>query len=128
MVVAAHDVRDAEVDVVDDGRELVRRRAVLAHERDAFESSAQGRADLAMTLRALALPHRAFIPWNAEPFEVFQDRLLSARNVPRRIGVVDPQQHPLAQPPIRGSAQGVAEMKRACGARREADSGHPASV
>jgi hypothetical protein len=39
MVEAANDVRDAEVDVVDDAREVVRRGAVLAKQRDPVRSA-----------------------------------------------------------------------------------------
>ena len=39
VVVAADDVRDPEVDVVDDGRELVRGGAVLPEQRDAVEAA-----------------------------------------------------------------------------------------
>ena len=38
VVVAADDVRDPEVDVVDDARELVGRGAVLAQQRHALEA------------------------------------------------------------------------------------------
>ena len=62
MVVAAHDVRDPEVDVVDDGREVIRRRAVLAQQRQAFEAIAERSPHLAMALRTLALPHRPLVP------------------------------------------------------------------
>ena len=128
VVVAAHDVRDAEVDVVDDRRELVRRRAVLAQESDAFEPVPERRSHLAVPLRPVALPHGPLVPGDPEPFQVLQDRVLPTRNVPRRIGVVDPKEHPLAQVPIRDRAERVAEMERPRRTRREADSGHLASV
>ena len=40
VVVPANDVRDPEVEVVDDAREVVGRGAVLAHERDPVEAIA----------------------------------------------------------------------------------------
>ena len=92
VVVAADDVRDPEVDVVHDAREVVGRRAVLAHERDAVEALAELRARLEVPFSPLALAHRPFVPGEPEPLEVAQQRLLPARHVARRIGVVDPQQ------------------------------------
>ena len=47
VIEAAHDVRDAEVDVVHDAREVVGGRAVLAHERDAVEAVPERRAGFA---------------------------------------------------------------------------------
>ena len=87
--------------------------------------SPSGAADLAVPLGALALQHRAFVPRDPEPLEVAQDRLLPAGDVARGIGVVDPQQHPVAEPAVRDRAQRVAEVERARRARRKADSdGH----
>ncbi len=124
MVVAAHDVRDAEVDVVDDRREVICRRAVLAQQGEAVEPVAERRPHLAVPLRALALPHRPVVPGDPEPLEIPQDRLLAAGDVARGIGVVDPEEHPVPKPPVRDRAERVAEMKRARRARRETDSDH----
>ena len=52
MVVAADDVRDPEVDVVDNGRELVRRRAVLAQPIPSHSRSARIAASPPSTFRA----------------------------------------------------------------------------
>ena len=128
VIVAANDVRDAEVDVVDDRRELVRRRAVLAQERRPFEAVAELRCHLAMPVCALALAHRPFVPRDAEPLEVGDDRLLAARDVARGIGVVDAEKHPVAEPPVRDRAERVADVERARRARSEADANHAASV
>ena len=128
MVVAADDVRDAEVDVVDDGRKLVRRRAVLAQERHALEAVAERRADLAVPVGALALPHRPLVPRHPEPLEVGDDSVLSARDIACGIGVVDAQEHPVAEPPVRDRAERVADVERARRARRKTDSRHAPSV
>ena len=128
VVVAADDVRDAEIDVVDDRRELVRRRAVLAQERDALEPVAERRADLAMAVGALALAHRPLVPRDAEPLEVGDDRLLPALDVPRRIGVVDAEKHPVAEAAVRDRAERVADVKRARRTGSEANPNHAASV
>ena len=81
VVGAADHVRDPEVDVVDDARELVRRRAVVAQERRTAESkraSASG-SPIGAASRcrscALALAHRPFVPADPEPLEVVEDRL-----------------------------------------------------
>ena len=128
MVVAADDVRDAEVDVVDNRRELIGRRAVLAHQRETVEPVAERCPHVAMALRALALTHGPLVPGKPEPFQIPHDRLLPAGDVARGIGVVDPEQHPVAKPPVRDRAQRVADVKRARRARRKADSDHRASV
>jgi hypothetical protein len=83
VVVAAVDVGDAEVDVVDHARQVIRRRAVFPQERDAFEAVGPdlgGR--VAIALLALALPDRPLLPIDPEPAQVLEDRLLPARNVP----------------------------------------------
>ena len=97
VVVAADHVRDPEVDVVDDARKVVGRGPVLAQERDAVEAVAERRRCLAVALGSLALPHRPLVPREAEPVEVAEDLLLAAGHVPRGVGVVDPQQHPVPQ-------------------------------
>jgi hypothetical protein len=128
MVVAANDERDSEVDVVDDAREVIRRPPVLADQRDAVEAVADLRRCFAMPLGAFALPDRPFVPADAEPLEVADDRLLAAGDVPRGVRVVDPQQHPVRQAPGRDGAQCVSDVERAGRARSEACSGlarHP---
>src|SRR3954468_4844327 len=122
VVEAAHDVRDAEVDVVDDGGELVGRAAVLAQQRDPVETSTEAGPRLAMPVRTLALPHRAFVPLELEPLQVADDVVFAAGHVPARVGVVDAQQHPVAQVPVRNGAEGVPDVQRTGGARSEA---HP---
>ena len=113
VVVAAHDVRDPEVDVVHHAREVVGRRAVLAHERDAVEALAELRARLEVPLAPLALAHRAFVPLEPEPLEVAQQLLLAAGDVAGRVGVVDPQQQPVAERTVGDRAEGVADVQRA---------------
>src|SRR6188472_3043842 len=77
-----------------------------------------------MALRALTLPDWAFVPFEPEPFQVADDLLLTGGDVPRRIGVVDPQQHPVAQLPIRDGAEGVADVERTGRARSKTHSFH----
>src|SRR6266545_1981281 len=72
----------------------------------------------------LALPDRAFFPRQPQPLEIADDLLLTAWNVPLRIRVVDPEQHPVAQPSVRDGAERVPDVKRAGGAGSEADAGH----
>ncbi len=127
VVVAAHDVRDAEVDVVDHRREVIRGRAVLAQQGQAVEPVAQRSTGLAMAFCPLALPDRPLVPRDPEPLEIAEDRLLAARDVARSVGVVDPQQHPVAQPAVSDRAQGIAEVERARRARRKTDSDRHAS-
>ena len=126
VVGAADHVRDPEVDVVDDAREMERRRAVVAPERDALEALRQPglarRREVA--LGALALPHRPVVPLDPEPAQVLEDRLLAAGHVARRVGVVDPQQQPVAEAAVRHRAQRVADVQRPGRARSEADAHH----
>ena len=71
VVVAADDVRDAELGVVDDAREVVGRSAVLAEERDPAEAVAeQALGGFAVAVLAFALAHRPLVPGEAEPLEV----------------------------------------------------------
>src|SRR5262249_35716871 len=125
VVEAAHDVRDPEVDVVDDGRELVRRTPVRAQESDAVEPIAELRARLAMPVRAVALAYRTLVPLDAQPAEVADDLLLPAGKVARGIRVVDPQEHPVAEVPVGDGAEGVADVERAGRARRKTHTLHP---
>src|SRR4051795_6863234 len=85
VVEAAHDVRDAEVGVVDHARKVIRRAAVLAQERDAVEALAERGARLAVATLPLALPNGPFVPLEAQPAQVFHQLFLTARNVPRRV-------------------------------------------
>ena len=125
MVVAANDVRDLELDVVDDAGQVVRRGAVLAEERDLSEAvAAELLGGLAIGALALALPDRAFVPGDAEPLEVAQDLLLPAGNVPRSVRVVDPQQEPIAEITVCDSAERVADVERPGRARCKANPLH----
>ena len=130
MVVAADDVRDPEVNVVDDARKVVGRCAVVAPERQSVEALRQACLPrrLAVTLGSRGRPHRPFVPLDAEPAQVLDDRLLPARDVARGIGVVDPEQHPLAEVARRDRAECVADVQRAGRAGREADARHRASA
>ena len=107
MVEAAHHVRDREVHVVDDAREVVGRRAVLSHERDPVETVAEQLCRLEVPLAPVALPHRPLLPRGAEPLEVADELLLPAGQVATRVGVVDPEQEPVTQPPVRDRGQGA---------------------
>ena len=127
MVVAADDVRDPELDVVDDAGEVVRRRAVLAQEGDLAEAlTAQPLGRLAIDVLALALADGAFVPVHAEPLEIAPDLVLAAGNVARCIGVVDAQEHPVAEIPVGDCAERVPDVEGARGARCEADALHGA--
>ena len=128
VVVPAHDVRDAEVDVVDDRREVVRRRSVLSEQRDAVEAVAEALARRAMALLPLARADRPLVPLDTEPLEVAHDRLLASGDVPARIGVVDPEQHRVAESAVRDRAERVADVERAGGARREPRLRHAVSL
>jgi len=59
-----------------------------------------------------------------EKLEIAQQLLLPAGDVARRVGVVDPQQHPVAERAVRDGAQGVADVEGTRGARSESDSFH----
>ena len=54
-----------------------------------------------------------------------EDRLLAAGHVPRRVGVVDPQQQPVAERAVRDGAERVADVQRPGRAGREAGPDHP---
>src|SRR5262249_58568058 len=124
VVEAAHDVRDPEVDVVDDRGKLVRRAAVRPQERDSVETLAELRTGFAVPLRALALAHRSLVPLEPEPAEVADDLLLPTGHVPGGVGVVDSQQHPVPESPVRDRAEGVADVERAGRAGGETDPFH----
>ncbi len=121
VVRAANDVSDPELDVVDDAREVVGGCAVLTHERDPLEAVAERATGLEVLLAAVALTDRPLVPDDPEPLEVAYELLLPAGKVAPRIGVVDPEQEPVATAPVRHRGEGTAEMKRARRARGEAD-------
>src|SRR5207247_402000 len=82
VVVSANHMGDAEVDVVDYRCQLVGRRPVLAEEGDTVEPRDAEPGDrLAMTLPALRLPNRPFVPTHVQPPEVGDDRFLASRAV-----------------------------------------------
>jgi hypothetical protein len=83
----------------------VGRAAVRPQELHALEAVGQSRSGLAVALAALALPDRALVPLDAEPAEILEDRLLPARKVPGRIGVVDPQQKAAAEVAVGDGAE-----------------------
>ena len=135
VVGAANDVRDPEVEVVDDGCELVRRGAVGPRERGAGEPDRpvrvahrscveRERSGLGMTGRAGALPDRPLLPRDPEPAEIGEDRLLAAGHGALGVGVVDPQHERSAVlvgvAAVGDRAERVAEMERPGRARGEA--------
>ena len=75
----------------------------------------------------LGLPPHRRLPGNAEPGEIFVDRGLEFRPAARRVDILDAQQEPSAgsarQVEIQQRRIGVAEMKMAIRARREAENG-----
>ena len=126
VVRAADDVRDPEIEIVDDGRELVGGGPVRARERRACEpdrpvrvahrsSLERERRRGRVTLHARALPDRPLLPGDPEPAEIGEDRLLAAGHGALGVGVVDPEDKGSAVlvgvPPVGSRAQGVAEMK-----------------
>ena len=145
----ADDVRDPEVEVVDDGRELVRRGPVGPQEGRAVPCEADGAvvalgaargqrplSGLGVERSSLALAHRALVPLDPEPGQVVEDRLLAACDRPGRVGVVDTKDERasalVGEAPVRDRRQRISDVERARGARREADSyvdarrsGHP---
>src|SRR5581483_8838792 len=76
---------------------------------------------LAVAVAALRLPYRPLLPVEAEPPQVVEDRLLAAGHVAGRVGVVDPQQEPVAEAAVRDGGEGVADVQRPGRARRETD-------
>ena len=135
VVAASDDVRDLEVDVVHRARKLIGRRPVGAQQRRAAETQCAlgvGLADLmrglAMADEAAALVDRPFVPAHAEPLEIGGDLVRAALEVPRLVGVVDPQeQRPAAlvgEIAVGDRAQGVTEMERAGRAGSEAQAHH----
>ena len=123
VVVAADDVRDPELDVVDHARQLVGRRAVGPQQRDPLEQDRAGLVGLSNSLLqglgggsievlARALVDRALVRRDAEPLEVAQDLFLPAGDVAGGIRVVDAQEHPVAEIAVGDGAQGVPDMQR----------------
>ena len=111
MVGAADDVRDLEVGVVDDAREVVCRTAVgpkqgqpAEAERALVVLDPDARRRLAVPLHPPALTHRPLVPADPEPFEVGDDPLA-------------PLPAPRARRPCRRSAAGTS--------RRGGDSRRP---
>ena len=104
--------------------------AVVAPEHHALEALRQpgGVRRLEVALRAIALADRALVPLDPEPAQVVEDRLLAPGQVPGEVGVVDAQQHPVAEPPVRDRAERVADVQRAGRARREADACHTVTL
>jgi hypothetical protein len=123
MIGSSDHVRDLEVDVVDDRREMKRRRPVVPPQHDAVEPLGQPGLLCSgdVTRGALALAHWTVVPRDPEPAQVLDDRLLPARDVPRRVRVVEAQQQPVADATVRDRAQGIADVQRARRARREPD-------
>ena len=111
MVVTPVDVRDPQLGVVDDAREVVGRRPVLAEQSRPSEAVvAEPLYCRAVELLPLALTDRVLVPGDAEPLEVTKDRLLPADDVARRVGVVDAQKEVVALAPIDGSTECVRLM------------------
>lgn len=127
VVVAAHDVGDAELDVVDHAREVIRRGAVGTEQLDAVEAlDAEPGGRRAVPVLPLALTDRPFVPADPDPAQVADHGLLAAGHVSRRIRVVDAEEEALAEAAVRDGAQRVSEVERPRGRRREADAGvHP---
>jgi hypothetical protein len=142
VVVAADDISDAEVQVVDRRRPVVRRGAVgskdhelgrvtggKAHGAVADDCAGGTGRRLRVSLLTVGLAHRPLVPADAEPRQICLDRRLRTRHGARGVGVVDPQQH---RAPMRGGEQPVddggqraAQMQAAGGAGGESDtSGH----
>jgi hypothetical protein len=139
VVAAADDVGDLELEVVDNRRELVRSRAVRPEESRAvapepdrslvllrrFTGRERALRGFPVERAALALTDWAFVDDDAEPLEIADDRLLSTRDAPLRVGVVDPQdEHAAAlvsETPVGDRCQRIPKVERARRARREAD-------
>ena len=139
----ADDVRDLELEIVDDGGELVGRASVGAQKRGAGARKPQRAVVVALgaaaleracgcrrvDLTALALSNRPFVELDVEPGEIAEDRLLATRDRSCRIRVVDPQQQRTSvrvrEATVRDGRERVAEVQRAGRARGEADAdGH----
>ena len=138
VVGAAEDVGDTQLEVVGDGGQLIRRASILAGKRDAAEADRpvvvvhgpvlQRPPDrVGVQSRPFALSQRPFIPCDAEPAQILENRLLTAGDVARRIGVVDSKDEHAAARVGKGAVgdgtERVAQMQRPRRARREANAG-----
>ena len=118
MVGAANDVSDLEVMIVDHAREVIGRAPVRPEERRAPEAERAVRIQLprhgrglAVPVRTFALANRSVVPGDSDPVEVGEDLLDGALDLPGAVGVVDPEQEPVAPAPVRHGGQGAAEME-----------------
>ena len=128
VVVAADHVGDPEVEVVDDARKVVGRVPSSRSSVTPWKRCGQSGRRLAVARLPLALAHRPLVPVDPEPAQVVEDRLLAAGQVARRVGVVDAQQHRVAEVAVGDRAERVADVERAGRARREADAGPASSL
>jgi A/G-specific adenine glycosylase len=103
---------------------VVRGGAVFAEERDPVETVAESGRCLAVAVLPFALSHGSLVPSEPEPLEVADDLLLAARDVSLRIGVVDPEEHPVAERAVGDGAEGVPDVERPGRAWSETDSLH----
>src|SRR5438034_8361365 len=113
MVGAPDHMRDPEVDVVDDARELIGGAAVGPQELNALEALRQAGGGLAVAGATVALAHRSLVPVDPEPAEIVEDRLLAPLDVASRVGVVDPQQEGAAEVAVDDRAERIADVERA---------------
>src|SRR5581483_6741432 len=130
VIGATDHVRDLEVDVVDDAREMERRRAVVAPQHHALEALRQAgdARSLEVPRRSLALANGTLVPLEPEPLQVLDDALDAARDVARRVRVVDAEQQPVAEAPVRDRAERASDVQRSGRARREADADHQSAA
>jgi len=106
------------------------RRAVVTPEHHALEAlgQARGARSLQVPFGPLALPDGTLVPLDPEPAKVVEDPVLTAREIPRRVGVVDPQEQVLSEAAIRHGAERIADVQRSGRARCEANAGHTANA
>ena len=138
VVVAADDVGDRVIGVVDNACPVVGRAAIGAddderadalagqHQRAVAELHARCRARRRpVPLGAIALAERPLVPADAQPAQVVNDRLLAAADRPGRVRVVDPQEHRsllrAGEEQVGERRQGAAQVQRPGGAGGEAD-------
>ena len=138
VVVAANDVGDRVIGVVDNACPVIGRTAVGAddderadalagqHQRAVAELHARGRARRRpVTLGPIALAERSLVPADAQPAQVVDDRLLAAAHRSGRVRVVDPQEHRsllrAGEEQVGERRQGAAQVQRPGGAGGEAD-------
>src|SRR5919204_5003630 len=109
--------RDAQrSEIAPDGFQLAHERArvdaaVRAQQRDAVEAFAERRRRLAVSIGTLGLANGPCLPLEPEPAQVADDLLFAAGHVPSRIGVVDSQQHPVAELPVGDRAERVPNVQ-----------------